>query len=96
MTDLNHDAVVNAFTASAITTTFHGPTNSRGSRVSAKLQSGAKVTLHWDHALNPFDNHAGAVVALLAKEGLDVRREVHVSDNGNGYIFTMPVDRNGA
>lgn len=90
---ITQGAIIGAYTAAMIVTRYHGPTNSRGSRVSAKLPSGVKVTLHWDHALNPYDNHAKAVCTLLEREGMETTREAHVSDNGNGYVFTMPVTR---
>lgn len=50
----------------AIITKFHGPTNVRGSRVSATAEAG-RVILDWDHALNPDDNHKSAAMALAAK-----------------------------
>lgn len=52
----------------AITTKFIGPTNFRGSRVKASAEAGS-VTLSWDHALNPDQNHAAAAKALRDKFG---------------------------
>ena len=50
----------------AIITKFHGPTNVRGSRVSATAEAG-KITLSWDHALNSDDNHKAAAEAFARK-----------------------------
>lgn len=52
----------------AIVTKYHGPTNHRGSRVSARCDAG-RTTVEWDHALNPDANHTRAVVALVRKLG---------------------------
>ena len=52
----------------AIQTYFIGPTNHRGSRIVAKSAAG-KVTLEWDHALNPAGNHRAAARALAEKYG---------------------------
>jgi len=52
----------------AIVTKFHGPTNTRGSRVSATAEAG-RITLSWDHALNGSDNHMAAAQALADKMG---------------------------
>ena len=50
----------------AITTKFHGPTDTKGSRYSATC-SGGKVTIPTDYALNSEANHIAAAQALLAK-----------------------------
>ena len=52
----------------AITTTFIGPTNYRGSRVKAKCEAGT-LTVPWDHALNIEENHHAVAVALATKLG---------------------------
>jgi len=52
----------------AIITKWHGPTNTKGSRVRATAAAGA-VTQHWDWALNPEANHAQAAIALATKYG---------------------------
>jgi hypothetical protein len=50
----------------AITTKFHGPTDSRGARVSARAAAGRK-TVSWDYASNSQQNHATAAQALAEK-----------------------------
>ncbi len=56
----------------AITTKYHGPTNSRGSRVIAKCAAGS-VTVSYDDALNLDENHIAAAQALLEKLGWSAR-----------------------
>ena len=50
----------------AIETRYLSPTNVRGARVKATAGAGS-VTLGWDHALNPDENHAAAARALCAR-----------------------------
>lgn len=50
-----------------IETRFYGPTNHRGARVSARLPSGAKVTIAWDYAIGVTENHDRAAIALARK-----------------------------
>lgn len=50
----------------AIITRYHGPTNFRGSRVTATASAG-KATVAWDHALSADENHAEAAKLLCEK-----------------------------
>lgn len=50
----------------AIQTKYHGPTNTRGSRIIAKCDGGS-VMVSYDHALNNDRNHAAAAQALMRK-----------------------------
>ena len=52
----------------AIVTKFHGPTDSRGSRVSAKAQAGRKFYA-WDYALDSEQNHDAAAKAYADSLG---------------------------
>lgn len=52
----------------AIQTKYHGPTNTRGSRITAKCAAGS-LTLGYDHSLNPDGNHKAAAEALCRKLG---------------------------
>jgi hypothetical protein len=52
----------------AIQTTFHGPTDTRGSRITATAGSN-RVTLSYDHALDADENHDAAALALCEKLG---------------------------
>lgn len=72
----------------AITTKYHGPTNHRGSRISASAEGGHRVTVIYDDALNMTDgeNHDAAVRALCQKcnwGGTLVRGQLA---NG-GYVY---------
>jgi hypothetical protein len=55
----------------AIVTKYHGPTNLRGARVSARAEAG-RVRVQYDHALNGSDNHKAAAQALVNKLGWTV------------------------
>jgi len=48
---------------SAITTKYHGPSNVKGSRVSARCERGS-VTVPWDYALSTAENHRNAAHRL--------------------------------
>lgn len=50
-----------------ITTRFVGPTNYRGPRIIARSASGHRMTVPWDHALDVYENHAAAALALASK-----------------------------
>lgn len=50
----------------AIVTNYHGPTNARGSRVTATAQAG-RLTIPWDHSKNRDDNHRAAALALARR-----------------------------
>ncbi len=52
----------------AILTRYHGPTNTRGSRITAKAEAG-RTSVAYDHALNYDQNHRAAALALMAKVG---------------------------
>ena len=52
----------------AIVTSYYGPTNTRGSRVTARAQAGS-VTVAWDYELDTAENHVRAAQALAAKYG---------------------------
>jgi hypothetical protein len=51
----------------AIETKFYGPTNTKGSRITACDCDNNKVTLSYDHSLNSEQNHRAAAVALCNK-----------------------------
>lgn len=61
----------------AIETYFIGPTNHRGSRIAARVcEDGTgyggkprKLTLNWEHRLNPMQNHRAAAKALADRLG---------------------------
>lgn len=52
----------------AILTKYHGPTNTRGSRISAQAASG-RIYLSYDHALNLDANHEAAATEYANRLG---------------------------
>ena len=76
----------------AIETKFHGPTNSRGARVSARAEAGRK-TIPWDDEFHVFENHARAAEALARSLGWDGEMVGGAPPNHAGYVFVF-VTRN--
>jgi hypothetical protein len=63
----------------AIETRFVGPTNTRGSRIVARVMEQLptrKVTVEYEHGLNADENHRAAAIALIHRMGWT---------SGNGY-----------
>jgi hypothetical protein len=52
----------------AIVTKYHGPTDTRGSRISARAQVG-RVYVPYDDALDSTENHKAAARALCERYG---------------------------
>lgn len=50
----------------AIKTKYHGPTNSKGSRISASCEAG-RIYVPYNHALGLYENHATAAALLIEK-----------------------------
>lgn len=78
----------------AIVTKYHGPTNHKGSRISARADAG-RVIVSYDHALNISDNHKAAAQALADKLGWTVAHGMPALAGGAlpgnaGYCFVMP------
>lgn len=64
-------------------TRYAGPTDMRGSRVIAThVTTRERVTVPWDHALDPGANHAVAAARVLGREP-----EFMASIDGGGYLF---------
>lgn len=57
------------YIAQAIETKFISPGNVRGSRVKAVADNGGSVTLGWNHAIDPIENHRAGALALSEKLG---------------------------
>jgi hypothetical protein len=69
----------------AITTKYHGPTDTRGARISATSESGIKVFIPYPHELRSEEGHIKAMRALCSKlkwVGKYVGGAVK-----NGYVF---------
>ena len=57
-----------------IETKYLGPTNFKGARIRVKADAGKAVTVPWDYALNPADNHACACLRFQSVLGWDDER----------------------
>lgn len=78
---------VNTQCAKGCVTKYHGPTDHKGSRVSAKnLTSGRKLTRPWDDALDSQENHA-----CVAAELLETTELLSVSVDNGGWVFIAKV-----
>jgi hypothetical protein len=72
----------------AITTKYHGPTNTRGARITATSESGIKVTLPYPHELTGRECHDAAVRALCHKIGW-TGQMVAGAIHGGGYAYVF-------
>lgn len=74
----------------AIRTRYHGPSNSRGSRISAKCEA-KTIYVSYDHALSIDGNHKAACAALIAKMQWDTDHYADVVcgvfDNDHYWVF---------
>jgi hypothetical protein len=77
----------------AIITKYIGPSNVRGSRVKA-IASAGSITLHWNSALNPEQNHTAAARALALKFGwvAEYRGGGMPDDSGYAFVASDPRD----
>lgn len=53
----------------AIQTTYHGPTDTRGSRISASDTDGNRISIPYPHEYSGAECHAQAALALCRKMG---------------------------
>lgn len=74
----------------AIQTKYHGPTNTRGSRISA-TDGGNKVTIPYPHELSGELVHRKAAEALCAKMGW--QGELVSGSLKTGYVFVFTYRR---
>ena len=74
----------------AIETKFHGPTNTKGARVSARMHGMAKrVEIPWDHALSVTTNHQRAALYLLEKLDLFGRYIGGTTKTGMVFVYDL-------
>ena len=72
----------------AIETRFHGPTNTRGARISASDSDGNRVTIPYPHdARGGEDAHRAAAYALCAKMGWN--GGLAGGGTKRGYVFVF-------
>lgn len=72
----------------AILTRYLGPTNFKGSRCVATAEGGHRVSLEWDDALNPVENHQAAAKALCAKVDWHGRLVTGGLEKAYVHVFT--------
>ena len=72
----------------AITTKYHGPSNVRGSRVSASDLDGNRVTISYPYELSGEDVHRKAADALCAKMGWTGALAGGAVKHGYVFVFT--------
>jgi hypothetical protein len=70
----------------AIITKFHGPTNVKGSRYSARANAG-RIILNSDHSVDYQRNHILAAQALAKKLGWKGVWSGGGLPNGGGFVF---------
>jgi hypothetical protein len=73
----------------AIVTKYHGPTDTRGSRVSASVD-GRRAVVAYDPALDAEENHRRAMAWLCRKNCWDAARFFGGSLNGSRWAW-VPV-----
>lgn len=71
----------------AITTKYHGPTDRRGSRITATAAGGKRATVPYRHDLSGADVHFEAVKALCKR--LDWTGDFTVGGLKDGYVFVF-------
>jgi hypothetical protein len=72
----------------AITTTFIGPTDYKGSRCKATAEAGT-LTMSWDYRYDSEMNHLLVAQALAEKLGWDGEWRGGGLPYGSGYCFVM-------
>ncbi len=73
----------------AILTKYHGPTDTRGSRISAQTADTGtrrRVTVAYKYNLSSFENHTAAARELAERLGHDDTRW-HAAATDKGYVF---------
>lgn len=77
----------------AILTKYHGPTNHRGARITARSASGLSATVPYAHELEPDQAHRKAADALCIKLGWHHEWLVAGSlMHGYAFVFAPPRD----
>ena len=71
----------------AIVTKYHGPTNARGSRISASDEDGNKITISYPYELSGEAVHRKAAEALCEK--MEWTGNLIGGSLKNGYVFVF-------
>ncbi len=76
----------------SIRTKYHGPTNTKGSRISASDEDGNHISISYPYELSGEDVHRKAAVALCEKMGWKGR--LVGGSLRDGYVFVWDVATN--
>jgi hypothetical protein len=76
----------------AITTKYHGPTNTRGARITASDEDGNRVSISYPYELSGEDVHRKAADRLCEKMGWKGR--LVGGSLKNGYVFVWDGNTN--
>ena len=76
----------------AITTTYHGATNTRGSRITASDEDGNRITIPYPHELSGEAVHRKAAAALCTKMNWSGRLTGASLKRGYVFVFTITSD----
>jgi hypothetical protein len=76
-----------------ITTKYHGPTDTKGSRISATTTGGKRKFYAWDHALNVDQNHIKAAMCMAIDLGWDFGQSYIGGPTETGYVFVANNDK---
>jgi len=71
----------------AIETRYHGPTNTRGARITASDLDGNRVTIGYPHELSGEACHQAAADALMNKMGWSGRLAGGATKRGYVFVF---------
>lgn len=71
----------------AITTKHHGPTETKGSRISASDMDGNRVIIRYNHTLDARGNHKQAALALMDK--MKWGGTLHPGAVKGGYVWVF-------
>jgi hypothetical protein len=83
--------MTNPTARSAIRTRYHGPTDTRGSRFIA-TGGESRLTVPYDHGLNPTENHCIAAQAFLDKHNpFETKLVANALCFNNDYYWTWEV-----
>ncbi len=74
----------------SIRTKYHGPTNTRGSRIGAETEAGHRLSISYPHELSGEDVHRKAAVLLCRKMGwTGCETLVGGQIRGGDYVFNF-------
>ena len=72
--------------SAAIVTKYHGPTDTKGARVSARMAGAPTAWIPYPHELSGLDVYAAAAAVQMARAGWPVGR-FEVGELNGGYVF---------